>query len=112
MHDLLFQKNAVITQPENSTFKFEPFILHVLCQSLEDAQRVVRGICSTYCERYSWGCIYTPTHPAHTVHDKALLFYQHVIALEAGFKNSGITVSKKGNVMLVSNLMLVEMCNT
>jgi len=44
--------------------KFEPFILHVLCRRLEDAQLL------------------------------------HSAVLEAGFKNSGLTVSKKGRITL------------
>ncbi|NP_001264564.1 tRNA wybutosine-synthesizing protein 3 homolog [Gallus gallus] len=45
-------------------FKFEPFVLHVLCQELQDAQLL------------------------------------HSVAIESGFKNSGITVGRGGKIMM------------
>ncbi|XP_039183127.1 tRNA wybutosine-synthesizing protein 3 homolog [Crotalus tigris] len=48
----------------DAIFKFEPFVLHVQCQDLEDAQLL------------------------------------HTVAIEAGFRNSGITVSRKGKIMM------------
>ncbi|XP_065593863.1 tRNA wybutosine-synthesizing protein 3 homolog [Cyrtonyx montezumae] len=45
-------------------FKFEPFVLHVLCQELQDAQLL------------------------------------HSVAMESGFKNSGITVGRGGKIMM------------
>ncbi|XP_021260906.1 tRNA wybutosine-synthesizing protein 3 homolog [Numida meleagris] len=48
----------------NVVFKFEPFVLHVLCQELRDAQLL------------------------------------HSVAIESGFKNSGITVSRGGKIMM------------
>uniref|UniRef100_A0A670YKF0 tRNA wybutosine-synthesizing protein 3 homolog n=1 Tax=Pseudonaja textilis TaxID=8673 RepID=A0A670YKF0_PSETE len=49
----------------DAIFKFEPFVLHVQCQDLEDAQLL------------------------------------HTVSVEAGFRNSGITVSRKGKIMMV-----------
>ncbi|XP_042729590.1 tRNA wybutosine-synthesizing protein 3 homolog [Lagopus leucura] len=48
----------------NVVFKFEPFVLHVLCQELQDAQLL------------------------------------HSVAIESGFKNSGITVGRGGKIMM------------
>ncbi|XP_025030127.1 tRNA wybutosine-synthesizing protein 3 homolog isoform X4 [Python bivittatus] len=48
----------------DAIFKFEPFVLHVQCQDLQDAQLL------------------------------------HTVAIEAGFRNSGITVSRKGKIMM------------
>ncbi|KAG8132549.1 hypothetical protein E2320_010393 [Naja naja] len=48
----------------DAIFKFEPFVLHVQCQDLEDAQLL------------------------------------HTVSMEAGFRNSGITVSRKGKIMM------------
>ncbi|XP_026535125.1 tRNA wybutosine-synthesizing protein 3 homolog isoform X2 [Notechis scutatus] len=48
----------------DAIFKFEPFVLHVQCQDLEDAQLL------------------------------------HTVSIEAGFRNSGITVSRKGKIMM------------
>ncbi|KAL7984986.1 hypothetical protein Chor_003556 [Crotalus horridus] len=50
----------------DAIFKFEPFVLHVQCQDLEDAQLL------------------------------------HTVAIEAGFRNSGITVSRKGKIMMAA----------
>ncbi|KFV76138.1 tRNA wybutosine-synthesizing protein 3, partial [Dryobates pubescens] len=44
--------------------KFEPFVLHVLCQELQDAQLL------------------------------------HSVAINSGFRNSGITVGRGGKVMM------------
>ncbi|XP_062993488.1 tRNA wybutosine-synthesizing protein 3 homolog [Elgaria multicarinata webbii] len=49
---------------DDAVFKFEPFVLHVQCQELQDAQLL------------------------------------HVVAIEAGFRNSGITVGRKGKIMM------------
>ncbi|XP_040607496.1 tRNA wybutosine-synthesizing protein 3 homolog isoform X1 [Mesocricetus auratus] len=48
----------------NAVLKFEPFILHVQCRTLQDAQTL------------------------------------HSVAIESGFRNSGITVGKRGKTML------------
>ncbi|EOB01612.1 tRNA wybutosine-synthesizing protein 3-like protein, partial [Anas platyrhynchos] len=45
-------------------FKFEPFVLHVLCRELQDAQLL------------------------------------HSVAIDSGFKNSGITVGRGGKIMM------------
>ncbi|XP_054836449.1 tRNA wybutosine-synthesizing protein 3 homolog [Eublepharis macularius] len=49
---------------DDAIFKFEPFVLHVQCQELQDAQLL------------------------------------HKVAIEAGFRNSGITVGRKGKIMM------------
>nr|XP_056701649.1 tRNA wybutosine-synthesizing protein 3 homolog [Euleptes europaea] len=49
---------------DDAIFKFEPFVLHVQCQELQDAQLL------------------------------------HTVAIEAGFRNSGITVGRKGKIMM------------
>ncbi|XP_020650354.1 tRNA wybutosine-synthesizing protein 3 homolog [Pogona vitticeps] len=49
---------------DDALFKFEPFVLHVQCQELQDAQLL------------------------------------HKVAIEAGFRNSGITVGRKGKIMM------------
>ncbi|XP_048457529.1 tRNA wybutosine-synthesizing protein 3 homolog [Rhincodon typus] len=48
----------------NAVFKFEPFVLHVQCRKIEDAQLL------------------------------------HSVAISSGFRNSGITVGKKGKIMM------------
>ncbi|XP_060088011.1 tRNA wybutosine-synthesizing protein 3 homolog [Heteronotia binoei] len=48
----------------DAIFKFEPFVLHVQCQDLQDAQLL------------------------------------HTVAIETGFRNSGITVGRKGKIMM------------
>ncbi|CAH6777215.1 tRNA wybutosine-synthesizing protein 3 homolog [Phodopus roborovskii] len=48
----------------NAVLKFEPFILHVQCRTLQDAQTL------------------------------------HSVAIDSGFRNSGITVGKRGKTML------------
>lgn len=48
----------------DATFKFEPFVLHVQCKQLEDAQLL------------------------------------HTVAINSGFRNSGITVGKKGKIIM------------
>ncbi|XP_010078425.1 PREDICTED: tRNA wybutosine-synthesizing protein 3 homolog, partial [Pterocles gutturalis] len=61
-------KDDVMAALEKATgdavLKFEPFVLHVLCQELQDAQLL------------------------------------HSVAIEAGFRNSGITVGRGGKVMM------------
>ncbi|XP_051556983.1 tRNA wybutosine-synthesizing protein 3 homolog [Myxocyprinus asiaticus] len=62
------QNKDVVTGLEKSvgeaTFKFEPFVLHVQCKHLEDAQLL------------------------------------HTVAINSGFRNSGITVGKKGKIIM------------
>ncbi|XP_061860222.1 tRNA wybutosine-synthesizing protein 3 homolog [Colius striatus] len=61
-------KDAVMTALEKATgdvvLKFEPFVLHVLCQELQDAQLL------------------------------------HSVAVDSGFRNSGITVGRGGKIMM------------
>ncbi|XP_036410280.1 tRNA wybutosine-synthesizing protein 3 homolog [Megalops cyprinoides] len=61
------QKTDVVSGLERScgdaVFKFEPFVLHVQCRRLEDAQLL------------------------------------HNVAINSGFRNSGITVGKKGKII-------------
>ncbi|KAJ8357550.1 hypothetical protein SKAU_G00203440 [Synaphobranchus kaupii] len=63
------QKMDLVSSLERScgdvVFKFEPFILHVQCQQLEDAQLL------------------------------------HSVAIHSGFRNSGITIGKKGKIIMV-----------
>ncbi|KAI1883108.1 hypothetical protein AGOR_G00241840 [Albula goreensis] len=62
------QKMDVVSALEGScgdaVFKFEPFVLHVQCRQLEDAQLL------------------------------------HSVAINSGFRNSGITVGKKGKIIM------------
>ncbi|XP_056353181.1 tRNA wybutosine-synthesizing protein 3 homolog [Oenanthe melanoleuca] len=61
-------KGDVMTALEKATgdavFKFEPFVLHVLCRELQDAQLL------------------------------------HSVAIDSGFRNSGITVGKGGKITM------------
>ncbi|XP_010291525.1 PREDICTED: tRNA wybutosine-synthesizing protein 3 homolog, partial [Phaethon lepturus] len=61
-------KDDVMTALEKATgdvvLKFEPFVLHVLCQELQDAQLL------------------------------------HSVAINSGFRNSGITVGRGGKIMM------------
>ncbi|XP_075567017.1 tRNA wybutosine-synthesizing protein 3 homolog [Pelecanus crispus] len=61
-------KDDVMTALEKATgdvvLKFEPFVLHVLCQELQDAQLL------------------------------------HSVAIDSGFRNSGITVGRGGKIMM------------
>ncbi|KAM7106646.1 tRNA wybutosine-synthesizing protein 3 homolog isoform 1-T1 [Ciconia maguari] len=61
-------KDDVMTALEKATgdvvLKFEPFVLHVLCQELQDAQLL------------------------------------HSVAVDSGFRNSGITVGRGGKIMM------------
>uniref|UniRef100_A0A8C8RIE9 tRNA wybutosine-synthesizing protein 3 homolog n=1 Tax=Pelusios castaneus TaxID=367368 RepID=A0A8C8RIE9_9SAUR len=61
-------KEDVMTALQKATgdavFKFEPFILHVQCQELQDAQ------------------------------------FLHSVAIDSGFRNSGITVGRRGKIMM------------
>ncbi|XP_041254272.1 tRNA wybutosine-synthesizing protein 3 homolog isoform X1 [Onychostruthus taczanowskii] len=50
-------------------FKFEPFVLHVLCRELQDAQLLVKP-------------------------------RQHSVAIDSGFRNSGITVGRGGKITM------------
>ncbi|XP_029473898.1 tRNA wybutosine-synthesizing protein 3 homolog isoform X3 [Rhinatrema bivittatum] len=69
------QKDDVIAALQRASgdavLKFEPFVLHVQCRQLEDAQLL------------------------------------HSVALNAGFRNSGITVGKKGKTVMVLQLLAV-----
>ncbi|KAH1166988.1 tRNA wybutosine-synthesizing protein 3 homolog [Mauremys mutica] len=64
----LCAKEDVMTALQKATgdtvFKFEPFILHVQCQELQDAQLL------------------------------------HSVAIDSGFRNSGITVGRRGKIMM------------
>ncbi|XP_063200822.1 tRNA wybutosine-synthesizing protein 3 homolog [Chroicocephalus ridibundus] len=64
----LCSKGDVMTALEKATgdvvLKFEPFVLHVLCQELQDAQLL------------------------------------HSVAIDSGFRNSGITVGRGGKIMM------------
>ncbi|XP_009882257.1 PREDICTED: tRNA wybutosine-synthesizing protein 3 homolog [Charadrius vociferus] len=64
----LCSKGDVMTALEKATgdvvLKFEPFVLHVLCQELRDAQLL------------------------------------HSVAVDSGFRNSGITVGRGGKIMM------------
>uniref|UniRef100_V9L6I7 tRNA wybutosine-synthesizing protein 3 homolog n=1 Tax=Callorhinchus milii TaxID=7868 RepID=V9L6I7_CALMI len=62
----------------DAVFKFEPFVLHVQCRQLEDAQLL------------------------------------HSVAINAGFRNSGITVGKKGKIMMAvrsTHCLEVPLCH-
>ncbi|KAM6415014.1 tRNA wybutosine-synthesizing protein 3 homolog isoform 2-T2 [Rhynochetos jubatus] len=65
---VLAQSSAAMTALGKATgdvvLKFEPFVLHVLCQELQDAQLL------------------------------------HSVAIESGFRNSGITVGRGGKIMM------------
>uniref|UniRef100_A0A8D2MY58 tRNA wybutosine-synthesizing protein 3 homolog n=1 Tax=Zonotrichia albicollis TaxID=44394 RepID=A0A8D2MY58_ZONAL len=67
-------KGDVMTALKKATgdavFKFEPFVLHVLCRELQDAQLL------------------------------------HSVAIDSGFRNSGITVGRGGKITMVSTLLL------
>uniref|UniRef100_A0A8B9R5H0 tRNA wybutosine-synthesizing protein 3 homolog n=1 Tax=Anas platyrhynchos TaxID=8839 RepID=A0A8B9R5H0_ANAPL len=62
------RRDELMTALEKATgdvvFKFEPFVLHVLCRELQDAQLL------------------------------------HSVAIDSGFKNSGITVGRGGKIMM------------
>ncbi|XP_038601377.1 tRNA wybutosine-synthesizing protein 3 homolog isoform X2 [Tachyglossus aculeatus] len=61
----------------NAVLKFEPFVLHVLCRELQDAQLL------------------------------------HSVAIASGFRNSGITVGKKGKIMMAvrsTHVLEVPLC--
>ncbi|XP_010220119.1 PREDICTED: tRNA wybutosine-synthesizing protein 3 homolog [Tinamus guttatus] len=60
----LFQMTALEEVAGDVVFKFEPFVLHVLCRELQDAQLL------------------------------------HSAAIDSGFRNSGITVGKKGKIVM------------
>ena len=63
-------------------FKFEPFILHVSCRTLEYAQIMVTKI------------IFNLQLPS-------LSPLQLKVAVSSGFKNSGLSVSKKNKIIVV-----------
>ncbi|XP_078075160.1 tRNA wybutosine-synthesizing protein 3 homolog [Mustelus asterias] len=63
---------------DNAVFKFEPFVLHVQCRKMEDAQLL------------------------------------HSVAINSGFRNSGITVGKKGKIMMAvrsTHCLEVPLCH-
>ncbi|XP_022084346.1 tRNA wybutosine-synthesizing protein 3 homolog isoform X2 [Acanthaster planci] len=64
MTDLDSVENSLKDLKGRAVFKFEPFILHVQCRTLEDAKLV------------------------------------HMVAVESGFRNSGITIGRTGKVMV------------
>uniref|UniRef100_UPI00398E371C tRNA wybutosine-synthesizing protein 3 homolog n=1 Tax=Pristiophorus japonicus TaxID=55135 RepID=UPI00398E371C len=64
--------------PDNAVFKFEPFVLHVQCRKVEDAQLL------------------------------------HSVAINSGFRNSGITIGKKGKIMMAvrsTHCLEVPLCH-
>ncbi|XP_068095312.1 tRNA wybutosine-synthesizing protein 3 homolog [Hyperolius riggenbachi] len=66
-HELCSTDDVLAALPKASgdaVLKFEPFVLHVQCRSLEDAQLL------------------------------------HNVAINSGFRNSGITVGKKGKIIM------------
>ncbi|KAG8534706.1 hypothetical protein GDO81_018765, partial [Engystomops pustulosus] len=66
-HDLCRKEDAISGLQKASgdaVLKFEPFVLHVQCRALEDAQLL------------------------------------HGVAIDSGFRNSGITVGKKGKIIM------------
>ena len=65
-------------------FKFEPFILHVSCRTLEYAQIMVTKI------------IFNLQLPS-----LSLSPLQLKVAVSSGFKNSGLSVSKKNKIIVV-----------
>ncbi|CAE1303825.1 TYW3 [Acanthosepion pharaonis] len=56
-------KDALMDIAGEAVFKFEPFVMHVQCQELQDAQNL------------------------------------HSVAVSSGFRNSGITIGKKGKII-------------
>ncbi|PNJ71887.1 TYW3 isoform 5 [Pongo abelii] len=66
-HKLCVKDDVIVALKKangDATLKFEPFVLHVQCRQLQDAQIL------------------------------------HSVAIDAGFRNSGITVGKRGKTML------------
>ncbi|XP_028918250.1 tRNA wybutosine-synthesizing protein 3 homolog isoform X2 [Ornithorhynchus anatinus] len=66
-HQLLGREDLILALQKASgdaVLKFEPFVLHVQCRELQDAQLL------------------------------------HSVAIESGFRNSGITVGRKGKTMM------------
>ncbi|XP_051867763.1 tRNA wybutosine-synthesizing protein 3 homolog [Pristis pectinata] len=63
---------------DNAVFKFEPFVLHVQCREVQDAQLL------------------------------------HSVAINSGFRNSGITIGKKGKIMMAvrsTHCLEVPLCH-
>ncbi|XP_067845890.1 tRNA wybutosine-synthesizing protein 3 homolog [Heptranchias perlo] len=63
---------------DNAVLKFEPFVLHVQCRKMEDAQLL------------------------------------HSVAINSGFRNSGITVGRKGKIMMAvrsTHCLEVPLCH-
>ncbi|XP_055222923.2 tRNA wybutosine-synthesizing protein 3 homolog isoform X2 [Gorilla gorilla gorilla] len=66
-HKLCVKDDVIVALKKangDATLKFEPFVLHVQCRQLQDAQIL------------------------------------HSMAIDSGFRNSGITVGKRGKIML------------
>ncbi|XP_059839670.1 tRNA wybutosine-synthesizing protein 3 homolog isoform X4 [Hypanus sabinus] len=75
---LLLGVSGLQKAEDNAVFKFEPFVLHVQCRQVEDAQLL------------------------------------HSIAINSGFRNSGISISKKGKVMMAvrsTHCLEVPLCH-
>ncbi|XP_038601376.1 tRNA wybutosine-synthesizing protein 3 homolog isoform X1 [Tachyglossus aculeatus] len=79
-HQLLEKDDLILALQKasgNAVLKFEPFVLHVLCRELQDAQLL------------------------------------HSVAIASGFRNSGITVGKKGKIMMAvrsTHVLEVPLC--
>ncbi|KAM4774038.1 tRNA wybutosine-synthesizing protein 3 homolog isoform 1-T1 [Cyanocitta cristata] len=84
-------KGDVMTALEKATgdvvFKFEPFVLHVLCQELQDAQMLVK--CQV--QNVALFC-YNPACKS--------MGSWHSVAVDSGFRNSGITVGRGGKITM------------
>ena len=75
-------------------FKFEPFVLHVVCRTLEDAQVMVSPHDST--RRLEFNV---------TISSLSLSqLFQMQVAVGSGFRNSGISCGKKGKIVVVCKL--------
>ena len=78
-------------------FKFEPFVLHVVCRTLEDAQVMVSPHDST--RRLEFNV---------TISSLSLSqLFQMQVAVGSGFRNSGISCGKKGKIVVVCHGQLV-----
>lgn len=75
--------------------KFEPFVLHVMCQDMPAAQQLV---CAPQLVTDPLWLDYL-----HTYQPVPCTTKQLQVAIVAGFRNSGITVGKKQRILLVSN---------
>ncbi|XP_064285328.1 tRNA wybutosine-synthesizing protein 3 homolog isoform X2 [Passer domesticus] len=70
-------------------FKFEPFVLHVLCRELQDAQLLVKP-CQVQC-----GIVLL-----HSCCKNKSIGSWHSVAIDSGFRNSGITVGRGGKITM------------